>query len=163
MAVVFFFIYFAPTANPGWCCFDCCSRLYWKCWPKLKIQSQKHFSPCICTSNSTTADRSVDQLILPRATPSSRRPLADLDVTSATTTLTKIKKMDTYNHTQARTPVQNDTVKRKRFKFNKFSKILVFFFKNRNVFHTFTLLVYLLIVLAFFCFCFVLVFLKLYN
>jgi len=99
-----------------------------------KIQSQKHFSPCICTSNSTTADRSVDQLILPRATPSSRRPLADLDVTSATTTLTKIKKMDTYNHTQARTPVQNDTVKRKRFKFNKFSKILVFFSKIETFF-----------------------------
>jgi len=99
-----------------------------------KIQSQKHFSPCICTSNSTTADRSVDQLILPRATPSSRRPLADLDVTSATTTLTKIKKMDTYNHTQARTPVQNDTVKRKRFKFNKFSKIWFFFSKIETFF-----------------------------
>lgn len=68
----------------------------------IKLTKVKSISFHTCTSNSF-AFRSAGQLIHPRATPASRRPLADLNVTSATT-LTK--KKDTYKHNQPRTPLQ---------------------------------------------------------
>jgi len=76
----------------------------------IKLTKVKSISFHTCTSNSF-AFRSAGQLIHPRATPASRRPLADLNVTSATT-LTK--KKDTYKHNQPRTPLQNDTIKKKK-------------------------------------------------